>query len=99
MLAELTGFTSGRWLFGGTELEVADGLAERVAARMSEALVPEHHGWSSRSEGLRHRGCQRVEVTGAITSEDHRTSGKVLNRETERIKLNGNVIVMSKGTN
>jgi hypothetical protein len=55
-------------------------------------------GWSVDSDGesLRRCGCQRVEFTVTITSEDHRTSWNVLNRKTKGIKLHRDIIVMSQ---
>ena len=41
--------------------------------------------WRSRDQG--------VQLAVAITSEDHRSSWKILDRKTERVKLNGDIVV------
>ena len=40
----------------------------------------------------------RVEVTGAIEACDLRLGKKILNKQAKGVKLDGNVVIMSKAT-
>ena len=40
-------------------------------------------------------GVKRVELAGAVTSENDRPGVKILNRKTKRVKLNGNRVITS----
>jgi hypothetical protein len=55
--------------------------------------MPSVDAGAADGEGLRRRWCQRVEFAGAVTAEDHHTGWKILDRETERVKLHRNVVV------
>jgi hypothetical protein len=72
---------------------------------MSKPLMPQvHDGYSGDSgysgdESLWGRQCQRVELAMAVTSEEHRMGCKILDRKTERVKFNTNIVVPSKTTN
>lgn len=62
-------------------------------------LMPEEDAWGGGSESLGRRRCQRVEVASAVTSEDHRPSGNILDRKTEWVKFHRDIVVACKGTN
>jgi hypothetical protein len=77
----------------GGEGKVGEALLECVTPGMPQALMPEHDGRSSSQVSLRRGGCQRVEFAAAITSEELRAGGKILNGKTKRIKFNTDVVV------
>ena len=71
-------------------------MLECAASWMSEALVPQIEGGCGGDHGFGRGGCQGIQVASAVTSENLRPSGKVLDRETKRIKFNRNVVILGK---
>jgi hypothetical protein len=66
---------------------------------MSKVLVPEVSRGRAGEECRRRRWRQRVQLALAVTSENLHAGGKVLNRETKRVKFNGYIIVSSERSN
>lgn len=62
-------------------------MVKSVASWMPQTLMLEVDAGSDGRVGCRRWGDQGVELAMAFTKEDHRPSGKILNRETEGVKL------------
>ena len=69
---------------------VLSGVAEPLMPQIASGGGAERELW---------RQSERVEGAGAFTSESHRLGGKILDRETVRIKLNRNIVISSELTN
>jgi hypothetical protein len=93
MLAKLTSFT-GRGMLGvRSEGEAGEVQLESVTSWMPQSLMPKLDVWSGDQASLWRGGCQRVQLATALTSEELRAGGKILNGETKRVKFHTNVII------
>jgi hypothetical protein len=80
------------------ELEMRKRLTKNMTPWMTQTQMPQVDAGDRGSVELRRGWDQGVQLAMAITSEDHRTSGKILDRKTERVKFNGNIVVTYKCT-
>jgi hypothetical protein len=74
-------------------------LTKNMMPWMTQTQMPQVNAGDRGSVELGRRWDQGVQLAMAITSEDHRTSGNILDRKTKRVKFNGNIVVTCKCTN
>jgi hypothetical protein len=70
-------------------------LCQGVAARVTQAVMPQIHGDGSETL-VRTRWEDRVQVTIGITAQDHLLCAPILNRKTKMIKFNINRIITAE---
>lgn len=100
MLSMLTGQADMGRRLGAAEVEVMEGLMKNTTSWMSQPQMPQVDGGRGSNKSLRRRRRrQRVQVAGAITSEEHRPSRQILDGKTEWIKLNSHIVVSCKRSN
>jgi hypothetical protein len=69
-------------------------------SKMTETPVPKSGGDSSsrESSGAGGRREERVKITRTIAPGDHAPSLKILHRKTERVKLDGTIVIGCEAT-
>ncbi|GJY93291.1 hypothetical protein Tco_0509073 [Tanacetum coccineum] len=99
---------SSKKLYDGTKAGLVEPYGKTVSSKvtydaalhfwddqtlMPRLLTDKKCTWNGR------RSRDKIEVPGAVTSEEYPTRHEVLNRETKRVKFNSTIIIANKLTN